>query len=81
MKKNYKEVCASLCSLDYDQIGNIFISALQEEDNSLHELGKSILSLFSDVKSEKEFFYKNSFLIAITGYSLEELLNSLPFSQ
>ena len=48
--------------------------ALTEEDNSVREIGKSVISCFEDSISEVEFDAKNQILIAMTGYSLQEFL-------
>ena len=50
------------------------LEALTEEDNSVREIGKSVISCFEDSISEVEFDAKNQILIAMTGYSLQEFL-------
>ena len=64
----YTEECEKLKHMDYDLLGNRILEALTEEDNSVREIGKSVII------SEVEFEAKNRILIAMTGYSLQEFL-------
>ena len=58
---------------DYELVGKIIFDALQHEDNSFREVGKSLVSVFLDCNSLEDFNAKNSVLIALTGKSLEDL--------
>ena len=73
----YTEECEKLKHMDYDLLGNRILEALTEEDNSVREIGKSVISCFEDSISEVEFDAKNQILIAMTGYSLQEFLVSV----
>ena len=70
----YTEECEKLKHMDYDLLGNRILEALTEEDNSVREIGKSVISCFEDSISEVGFDAKNQILIAMTGYSLQEFL-------
>ena len=61
----YTEECEKLKHMDYDLLGNRILEALTEEDNSVREIGKSVISCFEDSISEVEFDAKNQILIAI----------------
>ena len=67
----YTEECEKLKHMDYDLLGNRILEALTEEDNSVREIGKSVISCFEDSISEVEFDAKNQILIAMT---LQEFL-------
>lgn len=71
---DYKDLCEKLAQTDYDLLGECIWGALNEEDNSVREIGKSVISCFEDSISEVEFDAKNQILIAMTGYSLQEFL-------
>lgn len=47
---------------------------MNEEDNSVREIGKSVISCFANSTSKVDFDAKNQILIALTGYSLQEFL-------
>ena len=40
----YTEECEKLKHMDYDLLGNRILEALTEEDNSVREIGKSVIS-------------------------------------
>ena len=48
----YTEECEKLKHMDYDLLGNRILEALTEEDNSVREIGKSVISCFEDSISE-----------------------------
>lgn len=60
---DYKDLCEKLAW-----------GALNEEDNSVREIGKSVISCFANSTSKVDFDAKNQILIALTGYSLQEFL-------
>lgn len=71
---DYKDLCEKLAQTDYDFLGDCIWGALNEEDNSVREIGKSVISCFANSTSKVDFDAKNQILIALTGYSLQEFL-------
>lgn len=43
---DYKDLCEKLAQTDYDLLGDCIWGALNEEDNSVREIGKSVISCF-----------------------------------
>ena len=70
----YKDFCEKLAQTDYDLLGDCILGALNEEDNSVREIVKSVISCFVNSTSKVDFDAKNQILIALTGYSLQEFL-------
>lgn len=72
--KNFSKICERLFSCDYDRLGKVVFDALEHEDNSYRELGKSLVSVFLNCHSQDEFEFKNEGLCALTGYSFQDFL-------
>lgn len=71
---DFSKICEYLSFCDYDFLGKVIHDAFFHEDNSFHELGKSLISVFLDCHSEDEFDFKNEVLMALTGYNLQDFL-------
>lgn len=71
---DFHEVCKILSLCDYNSIGMLVSASFLHEDNTYHELGKSLISVFLDCHSEDEFLFKNEVLTALTGYDLKDFL-------
>ena len=72
-----KEILDSTYEIDNfrDKLGEVFLDAFMEDDNSLYEISKSIIKAFEKhYESPEELGAANDMLIAICGYSFEELI-------
>lgn len=60
-----------------DKLGENFFDAIMEDDNSTYDMGRGIVSAFSDCRTEREFEVANNMLMATCGYSFETLVERI----
>lgn len=59
------------------KLGEIFMDAVTEDDNTSYKMAKGILSTFADCTTEQEFKAANHMLTAVCGYSFECLVSKI----
>lgn len=60
-----------------EALGNAIYEAFMEDDNYLHEIGRSVLWAFNSCKTESEVEIADRMLIAICGWGIETLLRRI----
>lgn len=60
-----------------EKLGQASFGAIMEQDNTTYEMAKSIITVFSNCNSQKEFEAANNMLIAISGYGFETLIEQI----
>ena len=64
-------------TISLDDLGGRVISAVWEPDNYAYDIGRSITRVVDACNSESEYDFANKMCIAITGYSLETLIDDI----
>ena len=57
-----------------ERLGMAIFEAVNEYDNSYEDIGSSFVHYIGSCKSQKEFDAMSNMCIAITGYSVESIL-------
>jgi len=60
-----------------NKLGETFVDAYMEDSNSSYEISKSIIAVFDNCKTEREFEMADRMLIAVCGYSIESLIDQI----
>lgn len=60
-----------------DKLAETVLDAIMEDDNSCYEIARGIWRTFENCQTDREFEIAEQMLIAICGYSLESLIETL----
>ena len=63
-----------LTDIDEEAFGKVIVDAINAEDNSFYDIGKSVLSELVSYNSKEEFDGMNKMMVAITGYNLNSII-------
>lgn len=78
-KENIEEIKKELMSIDNirDKLGETVYDFISEEDNFTHEIGKYVLNVFCNCKTNEELEIADNMLIAICGYGIETVMDKI----
>lgn len=79
MKKTLKDVQDELEKIDNirDKLGETIYDCIQEDGNFTTDIGKSVLNCILDCNSQNDLDRMDEMLTAISGYSLDSVLNRI----
>lgn len=60
-----------------DKLGENFFDAIMEEDNTTYEMAKSIINVFLECETERDFKIADDMLMAACGYSFQTLVERI----
>lgn len=60
-----------------DKLGEVFVDAFMEDDNSSYEISKSVIAVFDNCKTDREFEVADHMLTAVCGYGIETLISKI----
>lgn len=61
-------------TIDNDKIGEVVWESVNEMDNSFSDIGFYLKDVLNICKSDRDFQMVNNAVIAITGYSIESIV-------
>lgn len=77
MIMNVKMVQRDVGTADRDELGDAFVDAFYEEDNTSHDIGKGIINTLLECNTQAELDIADHMLIATCGYSIESLMERM----
>lgn len=60
-----------------EKLGENFLDAIMEYDNSTYDMAKGIISVYRECKTERDFQIANDMLEAVCGYSFGTLIERI----
>lgn len=59
------------------KLGEVLYDAIQEDDNYIYEIARSVSLVFCRCKTDKEVEIADAMLIAICGYGIQTLISEI----
>lgn len=71
----FEEIMKEIESIDNYDFGFEIWDAISEEDNFVTDIGKYVLLVIGDCRNEDDFEFADRMFTAITGWSIETIIN------
>lgn len=77
----YQQAQDGIRDKSFSRIGEVIFETMMEEDNTYREIGKSFETIIDACNCQAEFDIIDKGIIALTGYSIEQLVKRMEMAR